>query len=875
MGAHRLVAPLLLSLGLLLGLTPAANAGLLLSWNLDESSWSGVTADVMDSSGNGMNGTVFNNLSSRKLTPALPTLNAQGTCGYAGFTSSSQQYVQHPADNRLNLQGSFTIGLWVKPRSLPAAGLMSIVSKDENYEFHLNSNGTVYWWWQTTAAATNSFSSSGTITVGQWNHVLIRYAPGDQRIYINGALAGQASFAGIPVTNADPLQLGSDQNYAGRFFDGDLDELRIYDSALSTAEISALVTQRHNCPLDLQCFNDSFSQANLGDDWAVTSSGGSFGVPVIAANRLQLTNNSKNVATAATLQRLFPAQNNYVQVQFKHYAYNGSGADGVAVVLSDASVSPQAGSYGGPLGYGTRGTASTPGFAGGWLGVGIDEYGNFSREGGPGGPPGARPDSVAIRGSGAGPVGYAYIAGTAANLSPGIDLGGATPGPGFTYRVTVDGRYTNKALVTVERDTGSGFAVLPGLNAVDIMASSGQAAIPQDFYLSFTGSSGGSTNTHELDDLQVCASAMTPVGQQIDHFEFVHAGNALTCNPLDVLIRACLDAACSSTYTGAVTASFTPNGWVGGNSLTFSGGSVSRQLRVTTAGNVTLGVSGSSPALKPLSKSLCSSGGALSNNCVVNFADSGFIFDVPNTFSAKPVAATIQAVKKSNSSQTCVPGFASGSRTLQFSRSYTDPGAGTQPVLVNNIAIAAAATNLSLNFDATASAPLTVQYNDAGLITLNASFTGSGVEAGLTMLGSDQFVAKPYGLCLQTDSSASCTSADIGCPVFPGNIRAGDSFPLRIQAVGWQADGEALTAAALCTGNPVTPNFQLADIALASQLLAPAGGSNGTLGSSSYSHILGNTTSVSQSISEVGVFRLTATPQTNSYLGENGEKFFV
>ncbi|MDO9321509.1 MAG: hypothetical protein Q7U01_07730, partial [Pseudomonas sp.] len=78
----------------------------------------------------------------------------------------------------------------------------------------------------------------------------------------------------------------------------------------------------------------------------------------------------------------------------------------------------------------------------------------------------------------------------------------------------------------------------------------------------------------------------------------------------------------------------------------------------------------------------------------------------------------------------------------------------------------------------------------------------------------------------------------------------------------------ALTAAALAD-NQATPNFQLSAIPLGSQVQAPVGGSNGTLGLPSYSHALGSqTTLTNQKISEVGVFKLTATPAASAYFGE-------
>ena len=850
-----------------------AVASKILSWSLDEARWTGAAGEVLDSTSNTLNGTVLNSASTASSTPALPQVNAQGTCGYGTFNSASSQYVQRADNNLLDLQGSFTIGLWVKPRTLPTSGLMSILSKDENYEFHLNPSGTINWWWQTTAGATNEFNSTTALPAGQWSHVLIRYTPGDQRIYINGTLAGQASFSGTPLANGDPLQLGADQGAVGRNFNGELDELRIYNSALSTTQISALVAERHPCSLTLQCFNDNFDDDSLGDDWAVASRGATSFTPTVSSKRMRLTSNQGNVSTSSTLQRLFPAAGNYIQVQFKYYAYSGSGADGVAVVLSDATVTPQPGAFGGPLGYGTRGDAANPGFAGGWLGVGLDEYGNYSVEGGAN-PQQQRPDSVAVRGSSGpgGTTGYRYIAGTAANLNPGVDSATSTSAaPGHTYRITVDGRFSNEARVTVERDSGAGFVVLSGLNAVNVLAAvNSQAPLPSDFYLSLTGSTGGSTNIHELDDLQVCATDINPIGQQIDHFEFIYTASALTCNPQPVTIRACLNSSCSSLYTNPVSVTLSPASYwtatapatVSGSTITFSGGSALAQLRVPTAGSVALAAQSSVPTTKPNSQTVCSTAG-----CQINYADSGLLLQVPNLLAAKPTPATISAVRKSDDALQCVPAFANVDRVVQFTSAYADPATGSQPVVVNGSNVGAVATSINLSFDSTGTAPLLVRYDDAGLMTLDARYSGSAAtgDVGLLLRDDDQFVSKPYGLLLETDTDSSCT-ADINCPLYPNGVRAGDPFTLRIKAVRWQSDGEALTAAALADNQP-TPNFQMGDITLTSAVVAPGDGVAGALSPGDYDHLLGSQTAVDASISEVGVFRLAATP-TASYFGE-------
>ncbi len=268
-------------------------------------------------------------------------------------------------------------------------------------------------------------------------------------------------------------------------------------------------------PAGATCVCDTFDRASLnpstifGANWIVSTSDGTGILPSIVGNRLRLTNNTGNNAKAATLPAIFPAAGNYMSVDFRYYAYNGSSADGVAVVLSDYSVPAVPGGYGGSLGYALR--CGINGFAGGWLGVGIDEYGNFRNDEecrGDGPPPsGLVPQSVSVRGSGAGLTGYRWHAESGA-LTPRIDVPGATPGPGHRYRIVVDHSNGVNAWTRVERDTGGGFASVIG--QYDAKARPGQAAVPTNWQLSLTGSTGGSTNYHEIDNLRVCATTVWP-----------------------------------------------------------------------------------------------------------------------------------------------------------------------------------------------------------------------------------------------------------------------------------------------------------------------------------------------------------------------------
>lgn len=354
----------------------------------------------------------------------------------------------------------------------------------------------------------------------------------------------------------------------------------------------------------------------------------------------------------------------------------------------------------------------------------------------------------------------------------------------------------------------------------------------------------------------------------IDHIRIAHDGSGLTCNPETVTLQACANSLCSTLYTGAVSTVVRLEGQAVGTA-SFSGGSGSLLFSQPTGGTFSLDAVGTVPPA--INNSRCQLG-ATSTSCGISFADSGLLLQVPNLLAGKLTPATISAVRKSDNALQCVPAFADVDRQVQFTSTYVDPAAGSESVLVNGSSVGSSASNITLHFDSNGTAPLQVRYDDAGLLNLSARYSGNADngDEGLVLNGADQFVSKPYGLLLETNTTSGCT-AGINCPPYeegsPSTVRrAGDPFTLRIKAVRWQSDGEALTAAALAD-NPSTPNFQMGDITLTSAVVAPSDGVAGALSPGDYDHLLGSQTSVDTAISEVGVFRLSATP-TASYFGE-------
>lgn len=688
---------------------------------------------------------------------------------------------------------------------------------------------------------------------------------GQTRFYVRGnfTVEGDSIFTGasdMDIFVGGTLSVKGNANVQGSYYvagDAMLQEQVVLTGRLSAKNVTMQSSSKviyDDGQLKLECFNDNFNSLPLKPEWVTKTSKGTFS-PSIQNGRLRLTENKNDQATSLTYLKLFPAANNLVTVEFDHSAYGGTGADGIAMVLSDAKITPQPGAFGGPLGYGHKGSTA-PGFAGGWLGVGIDEFGNFSAEGGSNNKP-SRKNSIAIRGSGSGTTGYRYLYGSA-TLSPAIHNGTNYPSPPHRYRLTVDSRSGNKTMVSLERNVGAGYAAVPGIPTFDATDTGlGQSQIPENFYLSFTGSTGGSNNNHDIDNVNICALKVNPVGVQVDHFEFSHSGQGITCQPEEVTIKACANADCSQLMSETVTAALTPHpitngGWSSGSGLnnvkngivTITNGVTKVMLSNYSANSITMGVSSSTPPLRPQSDTLCRSGslGPAKQYCTLPFADAALRFNVPTFYAGTSGTTSIRAIKSNDAGATkvCVP-LLTGNQTLQFASTKVVSEVSSAVPMVNSTAVAPSG-NVKVAFNSDGVGQLTVQYPDAGVLRLDATFQKSDATGTLKLTGNDTVAVIPKAITLQAQGQSVCSgnndSTYAACPFYR---KAGESFTLQASAVNTQ--------------DQLTPGFATSNKALSWALLAPAAGGTGTFSPTAIT-LASGIANVTANWSEVGVIQL-------------------
>jgi len=172
----------------------------------------------------------------------------------------TDDFVSVADSSSLDISSAISVAFWIKSDEVDS-GVYSnqLVSKGSSTE---DSNINFYYFGSTsgadagkvklTAKVGGTFQnltniSTSALPIGTWTHVAATYSGSQGILYINGTAQGSPlSVSGTLTTNAEPLWIAkADENFTGgalTYFNGKMDDVRIYNRALSAAEISLLAS---------------------------------------------------------------------------------------------------------------------------------------------------------------------------------------------------------------------------------------------------------------------------------------------------------------------------------------------------------------------------------------------------------------------------------------------------------------------------------------------------------------------------------------------------------------------------------------------------------------------------------------------------------
>lgn len=235
---------------------------------------------------------------------------------------------------------------------------------------------------------------------------------------------------------------------------------------------------------------------------------------------LQLTDTSGSSAGGVLFNQALPSSAG-LKIEFDQAQYGGNGADGIGFFLADGSYNlTTTGAVGGSLGYANRN--SEVGLTGGFLGIGLDAYGNYAPDSEGKGVgcathpyTGRTPNAVTVRGpgvqssSGAWLEGYCNLGTSVLNTST-QNLRSPTPAVGAApesrrVQITVSPRAADGSVtvdVGISWDGGATYASL--LSSVVVRDA------PESIKFGYSGSTGGSNDVHLVRNVSV--ETINPLG---------------------------------------------------------------------------------------------------------------------------------------------------------------------------------------------------------------------------------------------------------------------------------------------------------------------------------------------------------------------------
>jgi len=188
-------------------------------------------AEVKDTTSNGNDGDAKNGAS-----PAI------GKLGQGFGFDGEDDYIAVADSNSLDIKDAITVSAWVKYSSLNKWDrILGKRGSTRSYSLGRDNNTNEYSFaLKLESGDRKGITSNTKITTNQWRHIVGVWNGSTMKLYVDGTKESVRSFAGTLISNASNLNIGRNGDDGGYELDGDIDNVRIYDRALSGDEVEKL-----------------------------------------------------------------------------------------------------------------------------------------------------------------------------------------------------------------------------------------------------------------------------------------------------------------------------------------------------------------------------------------------------------------------------------------------------------------------------------------------------------------------------------------------------------------------------------------------------------------------------------------------------------
>jgi len=832
----------------------STNCQALANWQMEQTSWNGTVGEVIDSSANGYHGTAINGAVTASVGSAIS--GDPGTCRYGGFDDAggtNGDYIE--VAGFPNLTTNFTMTSWVRTDDRTRAGQRIFADDESNtqgYAISLGEPGAGRIRFYSRGISPISLDTGAVINNDTWYFIAaVADITNKQRTIYTYASDGtlldttQASYTGTWGVDTGSASIGGETNSGetNNRFKGNIDEVRMYNRALSQTDISNILSETHACSAGVLSHLAFEQTAWSGAGVTIDDASGN------ENTGLSVGNAESHSAGYFCKGTMIPDNSSYSTIDAINSTLDindAMGNDGTIMlwyraeqdwdgsghrILLDATSS-------------VFGNSADKYFA---LSKENDGRLHFSLE------DSSDNDFDLYTGS------NSITAGTWVHVAVTWDM------PNDDIRIFVNGSETASQTINSNGVLGDLGPVYFGDNSSTYDVVSGNSAYGRlDEIRMYDNVLSSAEITTAMGDSSSCTSCT------LGSFDISQPNFGLACpstrSTIDIQAM-CADGSTQKTdYTGTIDLTSDENT----NSDFYAASSGG-----TTISSITLDGSESGAASvylfhknenSDLKVTATDSDASVNSTASTgtDFRTTGFAITDPGNFvcgSASSVTVTAIGQSETGSGACSILTGFTGSKNLKawFSVNY-DPdtpgvaGAVNTPIGLNNTNVSdnssPTATNFVLGFNS-GEATVDITHLDAGEI-LGINFTHDDLVAGTDdVAGSvNSFVVRPNTITLSTNNASSaCTSGDASCTKF---VAAGSAFDLN--AIAECADASKTTALSYQTPSA-------SPVGLSLNLIAPTdtGSVNGDLGLTTLDFDDGDITN-SQSVSEVGVFTITATP---------------